>query len=191
MIWNFVPYCPLNEGAEGVVGKDLGTMYNRYIEPVPAGDWACFLDHDVMQTTRYWYRLLEQATKALPDAGVFVAATNRLNPLRSAWQMAGEALETCDDITVHWQEGHARYSKYGAEVVDVTDIEDSSSLVVPLSGTAFCVSVDAWRAVGGAPSGFTQVDWRIHRRMREGGYRVYLLPGWYVYHWFRRIPEFL
>lgn len=188
VIWNFVPYCPANEGAPDFVGSDLGAAYNRYIEPLPSGDWACFLDHDVMQTTRKWYRLLEQATVALPGAGAFVATASRLNPTLSGWQMAGLEFSDCDDIVRHWREGERRYQHYGAAAVDVTDIEDKKPCA-PLSGAGFCVSVDAWRAVGGAPSGFAQVDWRIHRLLREGGYRIYHLPGWYIYHWFKRVLD--
>ena len=34
---------------------NLGAAYNRFVEYIPRGDWACFIDHDAMFTTNDWF----------------------------------------------------------------------------------------------------------------------------------------
>lgn len=176
MIWVCTPYARDDT-------RDLGTAYNDYMTRFPDADWVCFLDHDVTQTHKQWYHLLEwSVAHTKPEDGAFVATVSRLNPAKSSWQMAGEALRQEPDIRAHWEEGARRHKEFGAFRVDVTDIEAQG--FKPLSGAAFCVRVQAWRAMGGAPEGFLQVDWAIHRQLKAAGYRIYHLPGWYVFHWF-------
>jgi len=180
MIWTCIPYCPRDVAD----GADLGWAYNAFADRFPDTDWMCVLDHDVWQTTKSWYRVLEQAVAAHPAAGAFVATVSRLNPDKSGWQMSGPELADADSYRFHWEAGHARLRGFGAKAIDVTDIEQQGWK--PLSGAAFCVSLAAWRAIGGAPSGFSQVDWAIHRRLRAAGFKVYHLPGWLVGHHFNR-----
>lgn len=183
MIWNFVPYCPREMGDPH--GCDLGFTYNAYMDLIPEDDWACFMDHDTLVTSRSWYRVLEAAVESEPDAGAFVAVTNRLVKARSGWQMAPEADHDNHDVIYHWKIGYLRERKYGASLQDVTDIE-SKGRYKPFSGFFFCVSKKTWIAMGGCKKhDFCSVDHYLHREIKKTGKKVYLLNGIYLYHWYR------
>lgn len=188
-LWTLIPYCHRQEGSPP--GYDVGLAYNQSMALVPDGDWAVILDHDVSFTSRTWFRLVEEAIRTQPDAGAFVPVTNRLVPTLSGWQMAQEVDVQNNDMVYHWSIGHARRSQFGASVQDVTDIDKHGGAAL-FSGFCFIVSKATWTLIGGAQegSGMYGVDWGIHDRIRSHGKRVYLLPGLYLYHWYKYDKRF-
>jgi GT2 family glycosyltransferase len=156
-------------------GRDLGAAYNRAMRRARPGDWVCFLDHDAMWTTRYWYDQLSKAVEAHPGAGAFTACTNRIG---NHYQRAPDVDRENHDVRYHRRVGAELASKHGARVVDVTDKS-------PISGVVICLSQRAWATAGGFKSGFLGVDNRLHDDLRVAGLRIYLLPGLHVYHWYR------
>jgi glycosyltransferase involved in cell wall biosynthesis len=52
MIHTMVPFAP---------DMNLGAAYNRAMSLIHEDDWACFCDHDMMFTTRYWHAQLMAA----------------------------------------------------------------------------------------------------------------------------------
>lgn len=149
---------------------NLGRAYNECMELVPADAWIVFQDHDMMATTRQWYRQIAEAIRFKPDAGAFVAVTNRID---AVWQRAAESDPENHDIGYHTALGMARLSM--RTLLDITDTKG-------FGGVMFAVSKAAWRAAGGFADGLLCVDHSLHFGLRRAGRRVFLIEGLYVYH---------
>lgn len=157
--------------------RNLGAAYNEAMELLPEGDWAVLLDHDMMLTTREWYRQLHEVIAFKPDAGCFTAVTNRIG---AKWQRAEESSRGCHDMVTHRAIGAARLDQRWLK--DITDTKG-------FGGVLMCLSKTAWRAAGGFADGLLCVDHSIHFRLRDAGYRIYLLESLYVYHWRRALGD--
>jgi GT2 family glycosyltransferase len=187
MIYPMIPWCP--DDIRG--GRDLGWAYNQFASIVPDDDWFLFMDGDALPTsTKLWLRLLEKAVLLQPDAGAFVPMTTGLNLQMSGWQMLLD-LNGTHDLEAFYREGWARWHSKGVQMVDVTDIEEENPNYRPFSGVAFLIQKRTWVEIDGSPEGKMAFnDWAIHRKLRAAGKRVYLLPGWVVYHLGKALPEY-
>lgn len=188
-IWVLVPWCLRSQRSRDG-GIDIGAAYDDYMGLIrEPDDWGLLLDHDAAFTTRSWYRVVERAVASRPDAGMFVAKTNRLRPRRSGWQMHGDP--NCHDMVELHRVGMELEDRYGSQVRDVTTDEIRKSRR-PASGFFMCIQKRTWDEMGGAPSGFRGVDYQIHQRIEALGKRIYLLEGVLMYHWWtgRYIPPF-
>lgn len=154
-------------------GANLGKAYNEAMALLPDDGWAVFIDHDAALTTRRWHAQIAEAIAFKPDAGAFVACTNRI---AAPWQQVGD--RNNHDMVHHRAFGAERLKL--RTLLDVTDTQG-------FGGVAFAISKRTWDRIGGAPDGMLCVDHHIHFRCRAAGLRVYLLEGFYVYHW-RRGP---
>lgn len=157
--------------------RNLGAAYNASMELLPDDGWACFLDHDMMLTTREWYRQLVEVIEFLPKAGAFTAVTNRIG---AHWQRAIEADRNNHDIKYHRELGQKRLAR--RSVLDVTQTKG-------FGGVLICVSKQAWRDAGGFADGLLCVDHSLHFGLVRAGYSVYLLESLYVYHWRRAFGD--
>jgi GT2 family glycosyltransferase len=190
VIYTFIPYSASDD-------PDLGAEYNRFMGMLPGDeDWACFIDHDAMFTTRHWYRQLADVIQLNPNAGCFTAKTNRV----------GNYIQVVDvDLaTLNIFSGRERRRKHlellnnGGNNHDIAyhrqkgqQLHDSKRLVITqlpeeylLSGVLLLVRKGTWRQVP-FRSGFFGVDAAYHYDCIKAGYRVYLMEGVYVYHWYR------
>lgn len=158
--------------------RNLGAAYNAAMALVPEGGWACFTDHDAMFTTREWYRQLVEAIEFRPEAGLFAAVTNRIG---AKWQRAPEANRDNHDIKYHRDIGKKRLVEHRS-LLDVTDTKG-------FGGVLMCLSKKAWQEAGGFADGLLCVDHSIHFRLRDAGYRIYLLESIYLYHWRRAFGD--
>lgn len=155
--------------------RDLGRACNEVMGLLAPGDWCCFKDHDALFTTpRYWYSQLLEAIEENPEAGLLTAVTNRIG---NTGQVARGAPRS-HDIREHFAFGEKLRRQYGSAVRDVT----RGNLI---GGVVLCMSVDVWREIGGFRSGFLGVDNAAHQDVAKVGRRVLLMPGLYVYHWYR------
>jgi hypothetical protein len=150
---------------------NLGRAYNEAIELLPDDGWAVMLDHDAMWTTRTWHAQFAEAITRMPDAGAFVAMSNRIAP---PWQQIG-------DRENHDMAQHRRFGTERLKVRTLLDVTETKGF----GGVAFAVSKRAWRLAGGAADGMLCVDHSIHFGLRAAGLRVWLIEGLYVYHWRR------
>jgi GT2 family glycosyltransferase len=153
--------------------RNLGAAYNEAMDRVPPDGWACFLDHDMMFTTRVWFPQIVEAILAAPAAGAFTAVTNRI---AAPWQQAREADTNCHDIAVHRRIGQARLKQ--RTLLDITDTKGFGGVVMVLSKAA-------WREAGGFVDGLLCVDHQMHFALGRAGRRVYLIESLYCYHWRR------
>lgn len=155
------------------VERNLGRAYNAHMEQLPPGGWCCFLDHDAMWTTPRWLEQLEQAA-ALPRAGLITAVTNRIG--RKSQISPGAP--THHRLAEHFKFGAALAAKHGSSAQDITTDR-------MLSGVVMALSRETWQRIGGFKDGFFGVDNRAHVDVRRAGLRVLMLPGLYVYHFYR------
>lgn len=157
---------------------DLGKAYNEALELLPDDAWAVLMDHDMMLTTREWYRQLEEAVAFIPHAGAIVAMANRI---AAPWQQIGDPDN--HDVAHHRQFGRERLK--ARTLLDITNTKG-------FGGVLFALSKAAWREVGGFAEGATLcVDHSIHFKLRDAGRRIYLLESLYVYHWRRAFGDAL
>jgi GT2 family glycosyltransferase len=156
------------------VERNLGRAYNGIMERLRPDDWAVFIDHDAMFTTRQWYPQLLAAIAGNPNAGLFAAVTNRIG--RKSQIASGAPVG--HDMREHFAFGARQRELHGSIAKDVTAES-------PISGVLMCMSRETWQQIGGFKDGFFGVDNRAHRDVARAGKRVYLLPGIYVYHWYR------
>lgn len=154
---------------------NLGKAYNECMAILPDDAWACFMDHDMMLTTREWYRQLEEAIAFKPEAGAFVAMTNRI---AAPWQRVGE--RESHDIKRHRDFGTERL-----KVRTLLDITDTKGW----GGVLFALSKATWREVGGFVDGMACVDHCMHFAIQKTGKRIYLVEGLFVYHWRRAFGD--
>lgn len=151
--------------------RNLGRAYNDAMSLLPEDGWAIMVDHDVMLgLTRDWFRLVREAVDFLPEAGAFVAVTNRID---ASWQRAEEAERENHDIGYHTELALKRLAR--RTLLDITETKG-------FGGVAFALSKAAWREAGGFADGLLCVDHSMHFRLRDAGRRIYLLESWYVYH---------
>jgi GT2 family glycosyltransferase len=154
--------------------RNLGRAYNAIMRGLAPDDWCCFLDHDAMFTTAAWRSQLEAVIDQQPHAGLLAGVTNRIG---RKYQVVPGAPST-HRVGDHAAFGAALLDRHGTRVRDIT--RDS-----PISGVLMCLSRETWELMGGFKDGFFGVDNRAHMDVARAGRRVYLLPGLYVYHWYR------
>lgn len=151
--------------------RNLGRAYNEEMARLPDGHWACFTDHDALiGLTRDWYRLLREAIDFKPDAGAFVAVTNRID---AKWQRAQEVDPNNHDIGYHTEIALERAKR--RTLLDITDTKG-------FGGVCFALSKAAWAETLGFSDGLLCVDHSIHFALRKAGRRIYMHEGLYVYH---------
>lgn len=151
--------------------RNLGRAYNEAMALIPDGDWALMVDHDaILGLTRDWHQMLDEAIRFMPNAGAFVAVTNRID---AVWQRAEEADPNNHDICYHTRIALARRER--RTLLDITHTKG-------FGGVTFALSKAAWRKAGGFADGLLCVDHSIFFRLRDAGYRIYLMENLYVYH---------
>jgi len=149
----------------------LAEAYNKIMRET-SDQWVLMVESDVLLTNRNFYGIFERAIKNAPeDTGMISCVCNSVN---CDWQIDG--FES-DSISEHLQHSRQRYRKYGDELVDVTD-------GMLASGFVMLINRDAWKDV--PPGGqFGRDNW-IHQQMKDNGWRIFVLPGLYVYHLHKR-----
>lgn len=154
---------------------NLGGAYNDAMRLLGPEDWAVFLDHDAMWTTRLWFSQIEEAIHFQPTAGAFTCKTNRI---ASPWQKSGNADD--HDVASNRRWGMAQ-TKHRT-LLDVTETNG-------MGGVVIVISRRAWEAAGGFVPGMMCVDHMMHFALRRAGLRVYCIEGLYVYHWRRAFGD--
>lgn len=154
--------------------KNLGAEYNKICSMVPEDDWICFLDHDAMFTTKYWYKQLTDIVEKHPEVGMFTAMTNRVY---NKVQLYRGRINDDHNIHFHRKVGNALYDSY-------YDVVQPLSRQELLSGVLMLIKKSVW-SKHKFEEGFLGVDNRIHSDLLDANYPVMLMKGVYVYHWYR------
>lgn len=157
-------------------GRRLGYAVNRFMRRVE--DWALILDWDVALVNVHWYDICLRAVAQVGHtAGLISCMTNRIGcPLQRDKGAPGS--DVLDDHRAHALKVE---EQMGAGMEDVTDSQ------FKLSGLFFLTHRQAFDAVGPVPDDkFIGMDNWYHDRIKEAGYRIYLIRGLYCYHGYRR-----
>lgn len=158
-------------------GKRLGYACNRMFKTVE--DWGLILDWDVTLLNINWYDLCLNAIEQVGhNAGLISCVTNRIGcPL----QKVGKQYPDNDSISLHSIIAHECSMSNAGEIEDVTDSPHK------LSGMFFLTRRKVWDEVGGVPDDkFLGMDNYYHDRVKEAGYRIYVMRNLYVFHNYRR-----
>jgi len=160
-------------------GKRLGLACNRMFKTVE--DWGLILDWDVMLLNINWYDKCLKAVETVgEDAGLISCMTNRIGCPLQKLSIDNDTRES-DDIGLHGKISVAN----GLENVGVLD--DVTDEPWKLSGLFFLTRRKVWDAVGGVPDDkFIGMDNYYHDRVKEAGYRIYIMKDLYVFHNYRR-----
>lgn len=157
-------------------GKRLGYAFNRMMKTVE--DWVLVLDWDVLLLNVNWY---DMCMKAIEDvghkAGIITCLTNRIGcPLQKAHVSPMD-----DDIGNHVKFAQQQYEWCNNIMVDVT----GESWKV--SGMFVLTHREAYEKVGPVPDDkFLGLDNWYGDRLKEAGYRIFIMHGLYVFHNYRR-----
>jgi len=155
---------------EGRIGK----TYNDIMRNC-TNDWVGFADHDIFFANPYWYIMFTLAIDKLLNPGFISCKTNKIGcPL----QKAGS--KKTDDIKYHRERAEELHKEYWNDFEDVTNSQH-----VP-SGLVFVTPRKAWEKVGGfRENGIIGVDNHYVNKLKVAGYKIYILSGLYVYHYYR------
>ena len=156
---------------------DLSKGYNNFMSKLDSGDWACFIDEDVLLcTSPNWYPTMEKIIYENPDGGLFTCVTNRIgNPE----QLIPSHNVNNHDITFHKKVGKELSDLHGTSVKRA---RGWTSLLLALT------SFDVWKKCGGfvkTEHGMLGVDNEYDKSVRNAGYVTYIMQGVYLYHWYR------
>lgn len=156
--------------------KRLAVAYNRAMEDSSA-DWVLLLDHDVfLACNPYWYGMCLNAINTLKNerVGLITCVTSKTN---NTCQRAAIQVRT-DRIKHHIRVATQLYRLYKSTVVPW---EDSFHV----AGFFMLVNKSAWEQVRfvSMRKGIDKIDHDFARRLMENGYKIYTLPGLYVFHY--------
>jgi len=188
MIVAGVPYCPEDEGTDPEPGMDLGYAMNKFMGMLGEDDWGFLIDHDLLFTTRVWYRQLEAVIRDKPDAGFFTVlrfptAVDWYKPkIKKDRSYTEDKVRRVFDLRWHRHIGKMLADKKFSEIQDVTEWE---RLKGGSKGAGiFLISKRVWHEVGGFKNGFKteKIDQDMYSRVRDAGRRIYLMKGFYMFH---------
>jgi glycosyltransferase involved in cell wall biosynthesis len=182
-IKKFIPYEPGN----------LAKAYNNSMKLLEEDEWALFLDHDALIMRPNWHEMCVHAIKTAKNPGWITGVAN------SIWCVDQLATCTSDSISEHIKFSNELYQKHGFSLTEEsTPIRYLGNV---FSGMFILTSKKAWRDVGGFEEEdkdvthvwngketsfrcdrFLGVDNDYCLKLREKGYKTYVLKGLYIYH---------
>lgn len=189
-IYPCIPYCHRDEGSVNTkgcsgIGWDLGAAIQRHMDVIPDDSWALMLDHDIAFLSDSWFRQCEDVIALHPDAGVITCMTTRLCGGVARWNMCGD--DGCHDISVLRQYAAMREVTHAGIIRDIT-LRKTRGGKGAISGFFLLISKRCWEKSKRTPypwCGYHRMDKRLHIRMVLAGFKLLLMEGLVVYHWFR------
>lgn len=157
------------------LNRELGDAYNKIFETVD--DWVLIIDHDVLLLNPNWCAMcIDTIAKVGHDAGWITCRTNTGRP--------EQKIPSKNDL--HYKlDYHLALSKYiyDRKKGSITDITNTCSA---LAGFFILTRKKVWEAAGGFKKGFLGVDFDYCRKVKNAGYRLYVMEDLYVYHFYNR-----
>lgn len=159
------------------IEANIGREYNCIMKSCSC-NWVGFADHDIFLANPHWYKMFVDAISVLGDkAGFIGCVTNRIGS-----QLQKVVAEKNNDIKYHKTLAERIYKENGNAVQDVTDSQFCPSALM------FVTPKKAWYETGGfRENGLVGVDTDYVNKLKAKGYKIYLLKGLYVYHWYRGV----
>ena len=158
--------------------NDLAGAYNKVMEE-STSKWVLLLDHDVfLATNKDWYNILLKAISKLKDPDkVGMITCIRQDTFIDRPQCPDIPMsEATDNIRKHVVHSKNLYKKYGITLREVK--------VRHLGGFFMLVNRDVWKNVKfrNKNKGIYFIDWDFAQRLLDNNYKIYVLPGLYLYH---------
>lgn len=155
--------------------KNLGRAYNQAFAGLPAEDWVCLIDHDVLFLTPDAINLMHEYTRSYPDTGIFTCYTNRIHPLSKEQLLNGQVSDnTCMDY--HMQIAYNQ-KRFGLGVSEIKHI---------ISGFLMLVKVETWQSIKFSEHGkCLGVDNDFSQKILDSGKKIYRMDSIYVWHTYR------
>jgi len=170
VIYTNIPYDP-------TAGRNLGAGYNSFMDKLENDEWACFIDHDAMFTTKTWYAQLQQILLKNSEYSLLTAVTNRIG---TPEQIVHGIDQNNHDIVYHRKVGENLQQKHYTEVIPVKDF--------CTSGVLMLIRKDTWCEYKFI-DGFLRVDKTMCHTLLANGHKVGIMKGVYVYHWYRALGD--
>lgn len=159
-------------------GKKLALAYNRAMAST-AAEWVLFLDQDLFICNPHWYAMCLSAIDQVGhEAGWITCVCNRIG----APQQRCRPDPDTDDVMDHIAFARRLYEQFG---------HTTKPCPGSLSGFFILTSKTAWRAAGGFNErrpGMLGVDNDYSRSVRRAGFGLFLMPGLYFYHLYKKKP---
>lgn len=170
MIYFFKPY-----SLEG----NLGKAYNDCMSLLPSdNDWACLMDGDTMFLTSDYGKHLQDVINAYQNhnVGIFTCLTNRIG--NRDQQYAGQLSQDPNIINHRNIATHLRSQKY----LVVRELHNI------ISGHLMLVQKRVWNACKfSEEGGILAIDNKFSRKVLNKGFKIYLMEGFYIFHYYRLI----
>jgi len=157
-------------------GQNIGEYYNECCRIVPDGNWICFWDADVMtfHTFGNMNDFLEKAIAENPGVKLFSCVANRIGTHK---QRVNKTQDTNPSMIYHRKQAEQYLKKFGNQLR--TDTKT-------VSGLMLLFQKSTWQAVGGfTEKGIAGVDTDFSRKISSHGWKVGILRGLYVMHYYR------
>lgn len=150
--------------------KKFGFAANRVMEK--AHDWVFILDHDLFICNPNWYEaFLYGVQKVGHGAGWITGVTNRT---ACSNQRAVDA-PIKDNLVEHVRYAEKLWQRHGPEIIEVQDEGFT---------TFNCLThKEAWKKVGGFDVQY-HFDSKYCSDLRKHGYKMFVMPGVYFYHFY-------
>jgi len=156
--------------------KLIGKSYNQFMNFIGDNDWCCFLDGDAVHTSPFFGKRIESIIDSNPQYSMFTCYTNRIG---CPYQIAPNVDGNSNDQSYHRNFGENLWNTFKTTVVDITNN-------TPLSGVLILIKKSEWEKVGGFKEvGMLGVDNDIHIKYKNFGFKIGLMKGMYVQHWYR------
>jgi hypothetical protein len=127
--------------------------------------------------------LIEGITEKSTNFEVFTCFTNRIGNPKQNVINAGYIPQT-DDITEHRVIATQVMQKYGSQVEDFDSFKAHAYGTSKFSGMLILLKKKVWNDCK-FKEGALGVDNAFHASVLEKGYKVGLIKGLYIYHWYR------
>lgn len=153
---------------------NIGKAYNYEMSRLPNDDdWMCFTDADTCFLTSNYGRQLQIIVDMYPNTGMFTCLTNRVGQVRQCYE---HKISDNPDIRFH--------RKIALELANTRpyEVED---LGIAISGHMMLIKKATWNANKFSEEGILGVDNKISRKLLMKGYKILLMRGVYIFHYYR------
>lgn len=155
--------------------KNIGKALNEFCATVPATDWICLQDGDMMYLTPDWGVQIDQVIKKYGDKySLFGCVTNRLG---RDIQRHNKEFSNNHDMQHHFKLAEEIKSKHWCEVEDITNRKYIAGMFMLFPKTL-------WNKIKFKENSPAFDDYFSKEVVKKGG-KLGLMKGLYVYHLYR------
>lgn len=156
--------------------KNYGKEINETFVMIPEQDWVAVMDWDCMLLAHEQIEKIYEYVKLFPDAGMFVARSNRSGSAAQRPNQLVKSFSNECDIIVH----HYTSQSFVSLRNSVKELDHH------ISGYFMLISKKTWNEVRfSEEKSILGVDRDYAKRLIESGRKIYLMNNIYVWHSYR------